>query len=86
MYSLLFTIWPLKFIILYFNNILLRPENLYVILARDKELPEYDIRNIVQAHLSLIAFMQQLWGEKKELTEDTNTEPLIETVLQDSTS
>ena len=37
----------LKFIILYFNNfILLRPENLYVILARHNELPEDDILNV----------------------------------------
>ena len=35
------------FIILYFNNfILLRPENLYVILARRNELPEDDILNV----------------------------------------
>ena len=35
-----------KLIILYFNNfILLRPENLYVILARHSELPEDDILN-----------------------------------------
>ena len=37
----------MKFIILYFNNfILLRPENLYVILARHIELTEYDILNV----------------------------------------
>ena len=37
----------LKFIILYFNNfILLRPENLYVILARRNELPEDDILSV----------------------------------------
>ena len=37
----------LKFIISYFNNfILLRPENLYVILARHKEIPEDDILNV----------------------------------------
>ena len=37
----------LKFIILYFNNfILLRPKNLYVILARHNELPEDDIWNV----------------------------------------
>ena len=37
----------LKFIILYFNNfILIRPENLYVILARHNELPEDDISNV----------------------------------------
>ena len=37
----------LKFIILYFNSfILLRPENLYVILAKDDELPEDDILNV----------------------------------------
>ena len=37
----------LKFIILYFNNfILLRPEILYVILARHNELPEDDILNV----------------------------------------
>ena len=36
----------LKFIILYFNKlILLRAENLYVILARHNELPEEDILN-----------------------------------------
>ena len=37
----------LKLIILYFNNfILLRPENLYVILARHNELHEDDILNV----------------------------------------
>ena len=37
----------LQFIILYFNNfILLRPENLYVILVRHNELPEDDILNV----------------------------------------
>ena len=37
----------LQFIILYFNNFILpRPENLYVILARRKELPEDDILNV----------------------------------------
>ena len=37
----------LKFIVLYFNNfILLRPENLYVILARHNLLPEDDILNV----------------------------------------
>ena len=37
----------LKFTILYFNNfLLLRPENLYVILARHNELPEDDILNV----------------------------------------
>ena len=37
----------LKFLILYFNNfILLRPENLYVNLARHIELPEDDILNV----------------------------------------
>ena len=37
----------LKLIILYFNNfILLRPENLYVILARHSEFPEDDILNV----------------------------------------
>ena len=37
----------LKFIILYFNIfILLRPENLYVMLARHNELPEDDILNV----------------------------------------
>ena len=37
----------LKLIILYFNNFtLLRPENLYVILVRHKELPEDDILNV----------------------------------------
>ena len=37
----------LKFIILYFNRfILLRPQNLYVILARHNELPEDDILNV----------------------------------------
>ena len=37
----------LKFIVLYFNNfILLRPEILYVILARHNELPEDDILNV----------------------------------------
>ena len=37
----------LKFIILYFKNfILLRSENLYVILARRNELPEDDILNV----------------------------------------
>ena len=36
-----------KMIILYFNNfILLRPENLYVILARHSEFPEDDILNV----------------------------------------
>ena len=37
----------LKFIILYINNfIFLRPENLYVILARHNELPEDGILNV----------------------------------------
>ena len=37
----------LKFIILYFNNfILLRPEKLYVVLARHSALPEDDILNV----------------------------------------
>ena len=37
----------LKFIILHFKNfIFLRPENLYVILARHNELPEDDILNV----------------------------------------
>ena len=37
----------LKFIILYFNNfILLRQENLYVILARHNEVPDDDILNV----------------------------------------
>ena len=37
----------LQFIILYLNNfILLRPENLYAILARHNELPEDDILNV----------------------------------------
>ena len=37
----------LKFIILYFNNvILLRPRYLYVILVRHNELPEDDILNV----------------------------------------
>ena len=37
----------LKFIILYFNNFtLLRPENLYVILAKHNELPEDGISNV----------------------------------------
>ena len=37
----------LKFIVLYFNNfLLLRPENLYVILARRHELPEDNILNV----------------------------------------
>ena len=37
----------LEFVILYFNNfILLRPENLYVILSRHNELPEDDILNV----------------------------------------
>ena len=37
----------LKFIILHFNNfILLRPDNLYVILARHNEFPEDDILNV----------------------------------------
>ena len=37
----------LKFIILYFNKfIVLRPENLYLILARHNELPEDDILNV----------------------------------------
>ena len=37
----------LKFIILYFNNfILLRPENLCVVLARHNEFPEDDILNV----------------------------------------
>ena len=37
----------LKFIILYFNNfILLRPENLYIILARHNELPEDNILKV----------------------------------------
>ena len=37
----------LTFIILYFNNfILLRPYNLYVILARHNELPDDDILNV----------------------------------------
>ena len=36
-----------KLIILYFNNfILLRPENLYVILVIHNELPEDDILNV----------------------------------------
>ena len=35
------------FIILYFNNfVLVRPENLYVILAKHKELPGDDILNV----------------------------------------
>ena len=37
----------LKFIVLHFNNfILLRPDNLYVILARHNEFPEDDILNV----------------------------------------
>ena len=37
----------LKFNVLHFNNyILLRPENLYVILERHNELPEDDILNV----------------------------------------
>ena len=37
----------MKFIILYFNKvILLRPENLYVILASHSELPEDDILSV----------------------------------------
>ena len=37
----------LKFIILYFNNfILLRPENLCVILVKQNELPEDDVLNV----------------------------------------
>ena len=37
----------LKYIIFYFDNfILLRPENLYVILARHNELPEDDNLNV----------------------------------------
>ena len=48
----------LKFIILYFNNfILLRPENVYVILAKHNELPENDILNVetCRSLLSIIA-------------------------------
>ena len=37
----------MKFVILYFNNfLLLRPENLYVILTRHNELPEDDVLNV----------------------------------------
>ena len=37
----------LKFIILYFNSfLLLRPENLYVTLARNNDLPVNDILNV----------------------------------------
>ena len=37
----------LKCIILYFNDFIsLKPENLYVILARHNELPEDDILNV----------------------------------------
>jgi len=43
-----------------------------------------NIRNLVQAHLSLISFMQQLW--QKLLKEDMNTVTAIKMVLQDSIS
>ena len=49
----------LKFVILYFNNfILLRPENLYVILARYNEIPEDDIINVE-------TYWSMLWAEKE---------------------
>ena len=39
--------YSVKFIILYFSNIiLLNPENLYAILSRHNELPEDDILNV----------------------------------------
>ena len=44
----------LNFIVLYFNNfILLRPENLYVILARHNELPEDDSSNVETCRIVL---------------------------------
>ena len=48
----------LKFIILYFNSfLLLRPENLYVILARHSDLPEDDILNIETRRNMLFAII-----------------------------